>query len=227
MRARMIAALMFGVVGTVILVALGTWQVSRMSEKAAIIADIQARIVDAPAPLPAAPDPDADRYLPVTATGRFTGEELFVLASQKAAGTGVHIVTVLQTDDGRRVLVDRGFVRDADRAIPRPPSAQPVTVIGNLHWPRDADSFTPAPDMARNLWFARDVPGMAAHLETEPTFIIARTTDEAAPAADFAPVSTVDIPDNHLSYAITWFLLALVWMGMTVFLLWRIRQRRA
>lgn len=227
MRGRMIAALLFGVVGTAILVALGTWQVSRMSEKAAIIADIQARIVDAPIALPLVPNPDANRYLTVTATGQFTDEELFILASQKTAGTGVHIVTVFETTDGRRVLVDRGFVRDDDRVIPRPASARPVTVIGNLHWPRDADSFTPAPDMARNLWFARDVASMAAHLNTDPTFIIARTTDESAPAAAFIPVSTVDIPDNHLSYAITWFLLALVWMGMTVFLLWRIRQRRA
>ncbi|SDW93513.1 SURF1 family protein [Roseicitreum antarcticum] len=227
MRGRMIAALMFGVIGTLILLALGIWQVSRMSEKAAVIAGIEAGIVADPVPLPAAPDPEADRYLPVTVTGRFTAQELFVLASQKIAGTGVHIVTAFETADGRRVLVDRGFVPYDDRDAVRPRSAGAVTVVGNLHWPRDADSFTPEPDAASNLWFARDVPAMAAHLGTEPTFIIARSTDEAAPPAAFTPLSTAGIPDNHLSYAITWFLLAAVWMGMTVFLLWRIRQQRA
>lgn len=227
MRGRMIAALMFGVIGTLILLTLGVWQVSRMSEKAALIAGIEAGMVADPVPLPAAPDPEADLYLPVSVTGRFTADELFILASQKFAGTGVHVITAFETTAGRRVLVDRGFVPYADRDTVRPPSDTPVTVVGNLHWPRDADSFTPEPDAERNLWFARDVPAMAAHLGAEPVFIIARSTDEAAPAAAFTPLSTVGIPDNHLSYAITWFLLALVWMGMTVFLLWRIRQQRA
>jgi surfeit locus 1 family protein len=36
---------------------------------------------------------------------------------------------------------------------------------------------------------------------------------------------TVNIPNNHLGYAITWFGLALVWSVMTGYLLWRIKRR--
>jgi surfeit locus 1 family protein len=39
------------------------------------------------------------------------------------------------------------------------------------------------------------------------------------------PVDTQGIPNNHLNYAVTWFSLAAVWAGMTLLLLWRIRQR--
>ena len=69
----------------------------------------------------------------------------------------------------------------------------------------------------------RDADAIAAALRTEPTFIVARepTGGEIEPM----PVDTSAIPNDHLQYAITWFSLAAVWLGMTVYLLWRIRQR--
>ena len=66
---------------------------------------------------------------------------------------------------------------------------------------------------------------MAALLGAEPVLIVARasTGDGIVPV----PVDTSSIANSHWQYAVTWFLLAVVWFGMTVFLLWRIRQRRA
>jgi surfeit locus 1 family protein len=40
-------------------------------------------------------------------------------------------------------------------------------VTGNLHWPDEVDSFTPARSWPA-IWFARDVPAMAAALGSEP-----------------------------------------------------------
>jgi surfeit locus 1 family protein len=96
-------------------------------------------------------------------------------------------------------------------------------VVGTLHWPDETDSFTPPPDAARDIWFARDVPAMAAKLQTEPVLIVTReaTGDGITPL----PVGTQGIPNNHLNYAVTWFSLAAVWAGMTLLLLWRIRRR--
>ncbi|MBE0554514.1 MAG: SURF1 family protein, partial [Rhodobacteraceae bacterium] len=93
----------------------------------------------------------------------------------------------------------------------------------NLHWPQDADSFTPPPDPRTGLWFARDVAAMAAKLGTEPVLIVARgpTGDGITPM----PVDSSAIPNDHWGYAITWFSLAAVWAVMTGYLLWRIRQR--
>jgi surfeit locus 1 family protein len=98
-----------------------------------------------------------------------------------------------------------------------------VTITGTLHWPNESDSFTPAPDTARNIWFARDVPAMARALGTGPVMVVARsdTGDGIMPV----PVDTAGIPNDHLNYALTWFGLAVVWAGMTGLLLWRIRRR--
>lgn len=220
MLRRMIFPILMGIVGCAILLGLGVWQLQRMEWKAALLAGIDARIADAPVALPASPLPE-DKYLPVAVTGSFTGRFIEVLSGQKGTSPGVRIIEAFRTDDGRQVMVDRGFLAETDRTLPRPPHAQEVT--GNLHWPQDADSFTPPPDPRTGLWFARDVAAMAAKLGTEPVLIVARgpTGDGIAPM----PVDSSAIPNDHWGYAITWFSLAAVWAVMTGYLLWRIRQR--
>lgn len=221
MSRRMILPLLFGLFGAAILIGLGTWQVQRMAWKQAILAEIDAQIGAEPVALPAVPDPARDRFLAVTVDGQLTGEGLDVLVSRKEIGAGYRAIAVMQTADGRRILLDRGFLPQEARDLPRRVTTLQVT--GNLHWPAEVDSYSPAPDLAKNLWFARDVAAMAAALQTEPVFIVAR-----APTGDgieAMPVDTSAIPNDHLAYAITWFSLAVGWLGMTVLLLWRIKRQ--
>ncbi|MEY4982051.1 MAG: hypothetical protein RIR62_317 [Pseudomonadota bacterium] len=220
MSRRMILPLLFGLAGAAILISLGMWQLRRMEWKEAILAEIEARITAAPVALPAAPDPEGDRYLPVTVSGRFTGERLYVLVSRKQVGAGVRVIEAFATGD-RRILVDRGFLPDADKD--RALTVTDATVVGNLHWPEETDGFIPPPDAATGLWFARDAVAMSARLQTEPTYIVARepTGDGIEPL----PVDTSTIPNDHWGYAVQWFLLAATWLGMTAYFLWRIRRR--
>jgi surfeit locus 1 family protein len=178
-------------------------------------------MAEAPAAVPAAPDPAADRYRPVRAEGRLTGEEALVLASRKRIGPGFRVIAVLETAEGRRLLIDRGFLAEADRATPRPPKA--LSVEGTLHWPDEVDAYTPAPDPAAGLWYARDVPALAAALRAEPVLVVARS--DTGDAVTPVPVDTAGIPNDHLGYALQWFGLAGVWAGMTFLYLWRMRRR--
>lgn len=220
---RLIGPFLFGLAGAAILVGLGVWQLQRMAWKEGVIAEIDARITAPPVPLPARPDPSRDRFLPVTVSGRFTGEEADVLVSRRITGPGYRIIAALETDDGRRILVDRGFLPDERRDAPREVGA--ATLDGNLHWPDEVDAFTPPPDPAARLWFARDVPALAEALGTEPVLVIARSA--TGDGIDPMPVDTSVIPNDHRNYAITWFSLAAVWLGMTGLWLWRIRRRAA
>jgi surfeit locus 1 family protein len=223
MSRPMILPLLFGLIGAAVLVGLGVWQLQRLDWKEKILAEIAARIAAPPVALPAAPDPAADRYLPVSATGRFTGPALEVLVSRKQVGAGVRIIAAFETLDGRVLLVDRGFVaQEARGALPQP-SVGPLEVAGNLHWPDEVDSYTPAPDPAAGLWFARDVPAMAQALGTEPVLIVARS--DTGDGIEPLPVDGAGIPNDHFGYAVQWFSLAAVWLGMTGYLLWRIRRR--
>lgn len=222
---RLIGALVLGVAGVAILMSLGIWQMQRLAWKEGILAEIAARIAADPVALPLAPDPKDHPYLPVALEGRFDPGFVRVLVSQKGMGAGYRIISALETPTGRRVLVDRGVIPVA-AAMP-PDGLGAVSVTGNLHWPKERDGFTPANDLADNLWFARDVAELAAHLRAEPVLLIARTITPGEAAIRPLPVGLETIPNDHLSYAITWFSLAAVWLGMTLFLLWRTGTRSA
>jgi surfeit locus 1 family protein len=218
---RLLLPLIFGLLGTVVLVGLGIWQVQRLEWKEAILADIDARITAAPVALPVQPDPQADRYLPVSVTGQLQDPAIRVLVSQKQVGAGYRIIRPMAVE-GRRIMVDLGFLPIQS---PTPANkADPVTVQGNLHWPDEVDSYTPAPDLGADIWFARDLPRMADHLGTEPVLVVARATSLPDSALSPLPVDTSGIPNDHLGYAVTWFGLAIVWVVMTGFFLWRIRK---
>ncbi len=222
---RYLSALILGAGGIAILLSLGFWQVRRLAWKEAVIAAIEAKIGADPVPLSTIPELNAadDLYRPVTVSGRTTGEELLVLSGRKGEGAGYEVIAGFQTEDGRRILLDRGFIGEAGRGMPRGPVA--LTVTGNLHWPDEADAFTPPPDPKSGLWFARDVSRMAERLKTDPVLVVLRDAQGDLQGIDPTPVDTASIPNDHRQYAITWFSLAAVWAGMTGFLLWRIRQR--
>lgn len=217
----MIVPLLFGLVGSAILISLGVWQMQRLTWKEAVLADIEARIIAAPVAIPAMPDPVVDKYLPVTARGEITGDEVHVLVSQKQIGAGYRIIAAFELLDGRRVLLDRGFVKVQQKKAMRPTGMSQV--VGNLHWPDEKGSSIPEPDLKAEIWFARDVPALAAHLNTEPVLIIARNVDLADDPVAPLPVDSASIPNDHLQYALTWFSLALIWMVMTLAFLWRAR----
>ena len=219
---RLAFLLIFGIGGAAILISLGIWQVQRLAWKEGVIAEIEARIKAEPVVLPQSLDPETDAYLPVRVEGTFGGQFLRVLVSQKGAGAGYRIITPFVMQD-RTIMVDRGFVPVADAPDGSGGMAIQViqTVVGNLQWPQETDNFTPAPDLNDNIWFARDVPAMAAALGTDPVLVVQREMSQAAGPVTPMPVDTAAIPNDHLQYAITWFSLALIWSLMTFFFLRR------
>lgn len=208
--------------GMAVLVSLGVWQLQRLAWKQGVLDEIAVRIEAAPVELPEAVDEETDRYLPVTVSGVFSGDPVRVLVSVQGAGPGYRVISGFEVD-GRRILVDRGFVSNSVE-LPDAPSGE-VTVVGNLHWPDEIDGFTPDADVARNIWYARDVDALALQLRTEPVFVVAREMSALDGPITALPVTVEGIPNNHLGYAVQWFGLALVWLGMTAFLLWRITRR--
>ncbi len=221
-RPSIIPPLIFGIVATAILLSLGVWQLRRMAWKETMLAEIQAGIEAAPVPLPADIDPSM-KYMPVLVRGRTTGQEITVLSGTKELGGGYNVISAFETEDGRRILLDRGFVTQDYRETPRPPVA--LLVAGNLHWPDDKGSATPEPDQATGIWFARDVPAMAARLDTQPVLVVVSEAQGDIQGVQPIPVAVEGIPNSHLSYAVQWFLFAATCAGMTAWFIWRIRRR--
>jgi surfeit locus 1 family protein len=212
------------------LVALGVWQLQRLTWKEAIISRIDARVHQAPAPLPppaqwGALKPDDYDYAHVRAKGRYLPEtEALIFRSvaanrvDSAAGPGYQVLNALQLDTGGIVLVDRGFAPLAwkDGGLRTPPSSGEVEVTGLLRPPEERNTFTPADQPDKGLWFTRDPAAVATKLglsEVAP-FVIDLDADGAKSAWPHPGATELRIPNNHLSYAWTWFGLAATLAGV-------------
>ena len=218
---RIVAALAFGLGGVAILLALGFWQLRRLEWKEGVLAEISARMEAPAVPVPQAPTEAAQEYLHVSAEGRLTPGEIHVYTSAPPRGVGYRVIAPLELADGRRILLDRGFVPIGEKDAPR--LIGPIRVEGALLWPDDVDSYTPPPDLAKNIWLSRDLPAMAAALETEPLLVVVEASDD--PGAPMPMPVGVNVPNDHLQYAVTWFGLAAVWAMMTGYMIWRIKRR--
>lgn len=221
MMRRYIFALILGIAGFSILMSLGNWQIRRAEWKAGQLAEIRRGIEADPVFLPDMIDPSM-KYLPVFVRGRTTGQEILTLSGTDSEA-GYNVISGLVTDTGRLIMVDRGFIPQEARHLPRPPAD--LVVDGNLHWPDERTSSTPEPNLAENIWFARDVEQMAAQLGTEPVLVVARATDGETQGIQPIRLGVEGIPANHFAYAVQWYLLAMAWAGMTGLLIWRIHSR--
>ena len=217
--------ILLATVGTAILLGLGLWQVQRLAWKTDILAQIERKILAPAIDIPAEVTAASHDLLPVRGTGSYIGEETVrVLVSQKIYGAGYRLINAFELRDGRKIMVDRGFtsVRAALPAVPKGTGQ----VTGNLQWPQEIDSFTPDNDLAANIWFARDVAKLSEHLQTEPILLVLRNSSFADDLARPLPKMSANIPNDHLNYALTWFALALIWVGMSGYFLYRSRNSK-
>ena len=217
---RRISLLIFGFVGTAILMSLGFWQLQRMTWKAGILAEIDARLAEPPVALPIAPDPVADKYLQVEVTGMIEEGELHVLTFGEG-GPGFRVIAPMALEGGYRILVDRGFLRESEKDVVR--TGGDITAIGSLVWPQETDKYVPDPNIEKNIWFARDVNLMAEALGTDQVMLaISRSSNNDGITPQRV---SVNISNRHLEYVMTWFSLAAIWIGMTGYALWRIKPK--
>lgn len=218
-----------------VLLTLGTWQMERLAWKEALIARVSARLAQPPVSLPPetvwpALQVEGTDYLPVEVTGRFLHDKevhvFHALTRPKGpvGGQGWFVLTPLVRADGSVVIVNRGFVPDARKDPATRAAGQvegEVTLRGLLRRPEESNSFTPADDPARRIWFTRDARRIAAAvgLPAERTFPF--TLDRAAdpPMPGGLPQggeTLVTFTNNHLQYAVTWYGIALTLIGVFV-----------
>ncbi|MGA4552608.1 SURF1 family protein [Methylorubrum aminovorans] len=217
-----------------ILLGLGVWQLARKAEKEALIARIIERSHAEP---PAAPPPfdardaRADEFSRVRARGTFLHDKETLVhglapGEPGRALQGFYVLTPLKRDDGTTILINRGFIptelkRPEDRAAGQVPGE--ATVTGMLRASEARGLFVPESDPKRDAWFTRDIPGISA----------ARGLTNVAPyliEADATPNPggwprggqlRVDLPNNHLQYAFTWFGIAACLIGVFSVFAWR------
>ncbi len=131
---KYIAPIVFGAVGAAILFTLGAWQFQRMQWKKGVLEQIDRVILADPVALPENINKAQHQFLPVKLSGAITEDEIDVLGSVKKIGPGYRIISAFVTDDGRRIMLDRGYVVTRAKEALRPATVPPllVTCIGPM-----------------------------------------------------------------------------------------------
>jgi surfeit locus 1 family protein len=225
-RRGLVVPAIFTLIGLALLIGLGVWQLERKAWKEALIDALARRMSAAPAPLPpperwASLDAAHDEFTRVAFRAAFENDqEALVFAGASAfrpdvTGTGYWAFTPARLAGGVRVVVNRGFVPEANKDPATRAAghlAGPVDIVGVLRWPEHGGWFTPAGEPARNLWFARDHLAIAAAKgwgNVAPFYV--EQEAPVPPGGDPLPGKlVVNLPNNHLQYALTWFGLAAV-----------------
>ena len=204
-----------------ILISLGTWQVERLHWKEGLIADIAARQAASPVPLVdieamAAAGGDIE-YRKVTATGRYINNKERHFFATWRGQTGYYIYTPLQLADGRYLFVNRGFVpydnkEPEMRMQGQLTDQQSVAGLARARLPGKPSWVVPDNDIPKNIFYWKDLDVMASSVGLDkasvvPFFIDADDTPNPK-GLPIGGVTEIDLPNNHLQYAFTWYGLA-------------------
>lgn len=218
----------------VLLLGLGLWQVERLAWKEGLIITLDRRINAPPEPLPrpkewAQLSQAIDEFRRVSTALEFLDRphaHAFTSGSAlrpdvKAPGYFMFAPARLAT--GEIVVIDAGYA--PERKYPW--TGGKSEIVGYLRWPETPSWFVSAHDAAGTLWFVRDHLAMAKQLEwgdTVAPFYIDQESPVPAGGVPRPGRLAVKVPNNHLGYAITWFGLAAVLLG--VFGFWAVSRGR-
>ena len=219
-------------VGLLILLGLGTWQVERKAWKETLIETLTKRLNADPVALPppgnwAQMTPEDWEFRRVMLSVEFGGDDETLVYTGGSAlrddvkSPGYFVFAPARLPDGSKVVVNRGYV--PDRSYPRRPGAQDI--VGVLRWPEAPSWFISAHDAKGDVWYLRDQQAMAQFRGWGAVVPFYLEQEAPVPASGLphpAPLK-VRLRNDHLQYAITWYGLAAVLVVM--FAVWAFRQR--
>jgi cytochrome oxidase assembly protein ShyY1 len=218
----------FTLVMVALFVGLGVWQLQRRVEKHALIAALDARLGAAPVPLPSTADwskltPGDDEFRRVSFMATYeTRLDAMVYSSGSAirpdiSGPGTWAFIPARLPSGETLAINAGFVpntmqdRDVqDRAVARLITGKPIEMTGYIRFPETGGILTPNVEHAKRLWFARDHLAMAQAFgwdKVAPFYIDLEAPVPPSGIPKPGPLQ-VQLRDEHMQYAITWFTLA-------------------
>lgn len=226
-RLRFAFLSVFVLVSLGILVSLGTWQLQRLHWKEALIDNIEAGLAAEPQPLPSQLTMDRE-FQRFTVTGRYLHDlERHIYRSGPRGAVGYHVLTPFEAEDGRVFFVNRGWVAEglkdpAQRLEGRLEDVQQLTGVLRFQQekPRWGSGYLGDEDANIFYLFWPTELGQTIDLDVEPYYLAA--DDSPNPGGwPQGGVTQVNLPNNHLQYALTWYGLGMTLIGVYLVVVYR------
>ncbi|MDI9639817.1 SURF1 family protein [Kamptonema cortianum] len=199
----------FGLLSIFIFLGLGTWQVYRKAEKEAFLKSLERTQKTSPENLDSLKSLTA--LQPIFAQGHFLAEKtIFLKAKTHQGKSGVYVLNVFQTQEGKYLLVQRGWASSEITALPQ----GGLKVEGILRAPAPPTYFQPLNNPPTYFWIDMPLLSETLNVPLLPYYLVATSSFDA----EIFPVKAFpSLANNHLQYALTWYFLA---FALGIMLLW-------
>ena len=234
MKTRIWPIILASTIGICILLGLGVWQVQRLGQKTALIASLEQRMNAEPISLAEAvvkqEQGEDIEYLKVKLTGQLDPANYFRRVTSFNGDPGWEIIAPFKTDDGRFVLVDLGAIAE-NQSIKLGQTPQTIQGLVRYH-NKGRGYFDNDNDAVGNIWYWWDAPAMLATLHNvdisrAAPFILQKLPSNTEQEVPSAEMPKVELANNHLGYAITWFGLAAALAAVAGFYVFSLRKTDA
>ena len=198
---------LFVILFITIFCALGTWQLYRLQWKIELISEINFGLNSTPIRYSNSIEKNYQR---VVSEGSFNFKKQIYLYSLNEKGKpGYDIITPFKTTNNENVLVNRGWIeKELKRSSEINTNLQTKKITGLLRKVYKPNIFKPENDLKKNIWFSINLNDMEQFTKTKyPKFVIfLENSDIKVP---LPKKISIDVPNNHLKYAITWYSIAI------------------
>ena len=205
-------------VALIILLSLSGWQIKRLYWKEALISERIFRFENESVKLEDIKDPKSSEFRKVLVKGKFLNDnEMFMPALSKRGNNGYHILVPLKIAD-KLFIFDRGWIplkrKDREKRL--------LNEISELHeieavirLPGKKGRYQPDNEPENNFWFFVEPNLMSEYtgMNLQADFYL-EAKNNGPNNSPLGNQTRIYIRNNHLQYAITWFLISCGLIGV-------------
>ena len=210
------------VIALLILLSLSLWQVKRLVWKTNLIEQRVSNFEGEPKNLFDIKKPDENEFKKVFIEGQLLNNfEFFMPALSKNGNNGFHIIVPMEVEKKKFILFDTGWVplakKEKNKRLNNLIKEKKIfTAVIRL--PGRKGYFQPDNDNIKNFWFFVEPKLMeeTISMKLENRFYL-EAVDNGPNGYPLGNQTRIYLRNNHLQYAITWFLIALSLIGVFIF----------
>ena len=209
----------FSILIFTMLISFGTWQVKRLFWKEALIQDYLTQSKSNPITIANELDKSSiNEFKSIVILGRFIHDnEIYITGKTYEGNAGFHVVTPFKMENNKLVLINRGWVSESYKNPDKRKFSLTkglVKLTGIIRHPQQKGYFVPENDGKNGFWFTIIPEQIFDHINITSNPIIDNYYIDALRIGKklTLPIGVDGEPkfrNQHLSYAITWYGLAL------------------
>ena len=209
-----------------LLITLGFWQLQRLEWKNTLLSKIEDNYNNITIDFPFLESSSQFEYMKSNIDGNYLSEKLmFFYRSNLNGDSGFNVVIPFKTTEGIIVYVDNGWIPFKNKEnldIDFINKSKVYSLSGALIFKKDRKYFTPENDYNENIWYLLNTDEMDSVLDLSSSNYILKLIDQNYFEEFLIEFNPTNIKNNHLQYAVTWFLMAIF---ISIFYIYLIKQQ--